>query len=498
MTSLTLDNVLACTRLPVLSPASVELMDLTLDPDAQPDDVDTLLRQDPALAQRIVRAVNSRHFGPDEPCTTIQRAVTYLGMSPIRSLAAGFSLMDVTTGYADDIDLLEYWRRGLISAAAARYVAVVTRCCNPQDAFIAALMQDIGMLALQTVVGGAYRDVLGGTDGNHRVLPRHERTVLGMTHAEAGAALARQWKLPERMIEPILRHHHRHAGATINIPIVNAVVLGCQISHLCMGGMRKPDVARAGAMSRRFFGLSSGDARMLLAGAAQDANRLAAGLAVMGEGLLDPDVIMTRASEAIVVHHCHQIEQAASLKPLQSALAASAAPAGVGDRISFGRDLAERFAQARDRGACLGLILIAIDDFAALRYDRGPEAANGVLAAVADTLREGSTGSTQIGLYEPGTLALLVPGASRFEAAKLAERKRQAIEQLEIDLGGTRDRVRVTACAGVAARDAETVEKLVGAPQLLYLADGALRSARVAGPNCVRVFSPRSARSSAA
>jgi diguanylate cyclase (GGDEF)-like protein len=498
MTSQTLDNVLACTRLPVLPPTSVELMDLALDPDVLPADVDTLLQHDPALAGQILRAVNSRHFHPDEPCTTIERAVTYLGMSPIRSLAVGFSLMDVTSCYGDDINLLDYWRRGLVSAAAARYVAVVTQGCNPQDAFIAALMQDIGMLAMQTALGNAYRDVMGRADGNHRALPRCERNLLGVTHAEVGAALARRWNLPDRIMEPILRHHFRHAGATINIPIVNAVVLGCQISHLCMGEMRQPDVARAGAMSRRFFGLSSADARMLLAGATQDAKTLAAGMSLDGGGLPDADAIMAQAGDAIVAHHCHQIEQASSIKPLESALAASAIPAGITDRMSFDRELAERYAQARERGECLGLILVTIDDFAALRYERGPEAANRVLAAVADALREGSTEGPEIGLYEPGTLAFVVPGATRFDAAKLAERRRQAIEQLPVEIGGADGRVYLTASAGVAARDAETAGKLVDAPQLLYLADGALRAARTAGRNCVRVFSPRPARPSTA
>ena len=79
----------------------------------------SLLQRDPVLATRILEAVNSRHFNPDEPCTTIERAVTYLGLSPSRSLSAGFALMEVTARYGNDIDLLDYWRRGLASAAAA-------------------------------------------------------------------------------------------------------------------------------------------------------------------------------------------------------------------------------------------------------------------------------------------------------------------------------------------------------------------------------------------
>jgi diguanylate cyclase (GGDEF)-like protein len=116
-----------------------------------------------------------------------------------------------------------------------------------------------------------------------------------------------------------------------------------------------------------------------------------------------------------------------------------------------------------------------------------------VLAAVAETLRDGSPGGTGTGLYEPGTVALVVPGASRFDAAKIAEQRRKAIERQPVDVGGAGGRVHVTASVGVAAMDAETAESLVEAAQLVNLADGALRAARAAGPNCVRVFNPRPA-----
>jgi diguanylate cyclase (GGDEF)-like protein len=493
MTAPILDKVLSCPSLPVLSPVAVELMDLIRNPLVEPADVDQLLDRDPVLAGKILDAVNSRHFELGQPCTTIDRAVATIGLHTLRSLAAGFSLMDLTTCYEVQLDLLDYWRRCLMSAAAARHIAVVTQGCNPQDAFIAALMQDIGMLAMQSALGQAYEDVLVRSNGNHRVLPRWERTQLGITHAEVGAVLGRQWNLPVRLVEPIQRHHYRHAGNSSHTPIVNTVVLGCQVSYLCTEPMREPDVARAGAMSRRLFGLSSTEARALLAGASGEARTLSAGLEEQGGLLADAGAILNVANEALLEHHCNHARQAATLEIPATVPAAQEGLIGIEDRAGFDRELAARFAQARAQGDCLSLILIEIDELAAPRDEHDPAAGDNVMNALAPVVRSDGPGDHTVSLYGPGAFAVIVPGASRFESAKLAERLRKAIARQRIEAGGADGELQVTATFGVAALEPDVAGRLEDPGPLLRLADQALRNARKAGRNCVRIFSPKAA-----
>ncbi len=51
----------------------------------------------------------------------------------------------------------------------------------------------------------------------------------------------------------------------------------------------------------------------------------------------------------------------------------------------------------------------------------------------------------------------------------------------------------MTASIGVAALEPEVADRLEDPGPLLRLADGALRTARRAGRNCVRIFSPKAA-----
>jgi diguanylate cyclase (GGDEF)-like protein len=492
MTNSILDTVISCPSLPVLPPVAVELMELIHDPDVEPAAIDALLKGDPELAAKILEAVNSQHFEPTNPCTTVGGAAQAIGLSPIRSLTAGFSLMDVTTCYESNLDLLDYWRRCLMSAGAARYIAAATQGCDPQDAFIAALMQDIGMLAMQTALGPVYFDLLSRAHGNHRLLPRWEKTSLGVTHAEVGAMLGRKWNLPVRLVEPIRRHHHRDAGDSDHTPIVNTVVLGCQISYLCTPPMRASDVARAGAMFRRFFDLSSSEARTLLVGASRDASSLSKQLVAKGDRFADTGTILAEANKALIADQCRQVREAPA--PIQPVVAPTVADglSGVGDRAGVERELATRFRRARSRGDCLSLILIEIDELATVRDGHGP-ASTAVMRALTPLLRDGDSGDRIVGLFGPGTFALIVPGASRFDSARLAEHLRQVIERQQIDTGGADGHLRVTASVGVAALEPVVAGRLAEPGPLLHLADEALRTARRAGRNCVRIFSPKAA-----
>ncbi len=177
MSSSTLDQVLSCPRLPTLPGVALSLMELTRNPDVELGDIADLVQNDQALTGKILKTVNSSYYGLSQPCATIRRALAYLGLSTVTSLVLGFSLVELTGSCDEEFDLPDYWRRCLASAAAARRIAMTTGACDPEEAFVAALMQDIGMLAMHAALKGDYDAVLCETGGNHFLLPHCERTA---------------------------------------------------------------------------------------------------------------------------------------------------------------------------------------------------------------------------------------------------------------------------------------------------------------------------------
>ena len=194
MSATSLDKVLSSPKLPTLPAVAVKLLQLTSDPDVEVGDIAELVQYDQALSAKILKTINSSYYSLQQPCPSIKRALAYLGLSTVKSLVLGFSLVDMTR-HNNGFDLMDYWRRCVYSAAAARRIAMVTGTCDPNEAFIAALMQDIGMLAMHSVLGDEYNQLLEETHGNHMMVPHCEHSSLGFDHAEVGAELGERWNL---------------------------------------------------------------------------------------------------------------------------------------------------------------------------------------------------------------------------------------------------------------------------------------------------------------
>ena len=491
-----LEKVLNCTSLPTLPQVAVKLLELTRDPDANLKAIADLVQKDQALATKILRTVNSSYYALAEPCPTIKRALAYLGLNTVKSLALGFSLVDVSRLGADGFDLVAYWQRALFSAAAARRFAIVTKSCDPDEAFLAGLLQDIGMLAMHAALGEEYHGVLSGCD-DHLGLPKVERDALGFTHPEVGARLGERWRLPGQIIEPI-RHHHFESPNDEGAPaLVRAVALGLQAATLVTASDRSAALRRMKRMSRQLFGIPPADEVTLLQTIFQDARELAGLLEVqVGE---QPDIssILAEAEEARIQHAFTVEREAERILESRAELAREAVTdglTGAGNRKFFDQQLAERFRNAYENGLPLALVLVDADRFKQLNDTLGHQAGDTVLKELARRLRDATGHDGVVCRYGGEEFAVVLPGAALQEAGGIAERLRKALEADRFDLsevGLGVDAIEVTASFGVAALEPQIASALSRPELLVQLADKALYAAKEAGRNCVRVFAPK-------
>ena len=504
MSAPTLDNILSSSKLPTLPTVAAKLLQLTSDPDVELRDIADLVQYDQALSAKILTTINSSYYSLAQPCPSITRALAYMGLSTVKSLVLGFSLVELTRSCEDSFDLMDYWRRCVYSAAAARRIALVTNACDPDEAFISALMQDVGMLAMHTVLGREYDQLLAGTDNNHMFLPRHETEALGFNHAEAGAGLGERWKLPGHLVEPIRQHHQRGNPFGQQNSLVNTVILGYRISNLVYAGDHKPVLDMVSAMSQSIFHMTPEDERTVLLETTEDARELSHLLDVQVGELPDIEALLADAGDAKIKHQAERDMHTA--QPRQAVM--SQAPesmtdglTGVGNREHFDRELPILFDKARRTDGCLGLILVAADRFSSLSDTLGTAAGEAALRAIAQRLYE-SLGQAGIVCRTGGEqFAVIVPGTMRLDAARMAERARRHIEREHVDLHDADtdvEAVQVTASIGIAALEPALVGSLHDSQLLIPLAARALDAARHAGGNCVRIFKPSSNRSDAA
>ncbi|MHC4106826.1 MAG: sensor domain-containing diguanylate cyclase [Planctomycetota bacterium] len=496
MSSDLLDKVLSCPNLPSLPSVAMQVLEVARDPDLELSQIADVVQHDQALCGKILRTVNSSYYGLAKPCPTITRALGYLGLSTVKSLVLGFSLVDSTSGTNAEFDLIHYWRRCLHAAAAARRIASTTEKVDPEEAFLAALMEDIGMLAIYEALGPRYLETVRQTGGDHEQLPTLETEGLGFTHAEAGARLAERWRLPGQLVASVRYHHRNVTGSEQFNQMVNAVLLAAQVSQVLTASHPKSAMAQLYSMASMLFGISPDDARALVSGTSEDVCELSTLLEVNVGDPIDVSRLLARAEDVKIEHEVQMRREADQLRESNEQLARQAMTDGltqVGNRQRFDQELDSLFQQAKAFNGCLALILVDADDFKRINDTHGHPVGDAVLVELARRLTDHLGDRGLVCRYGGEEFAILVSGAERPQAAKMAESLRKALEARPMDLRagnvGT-DSVAVTASFGVAVLEPAVVEVLASPHRLIQAADGALYAAKQAGRNCVRVFNP--------
>ncbi len=210
-------------NLPPLPEVTRQLMSVLGNDDASANDVAKVLSADQALAGKVLKLVNSSFYGVPKEVTTISRAVVILGFTGIRNLALGFGSVETLQKLGSGMDMNEFWGHALANGAACQaLVPHLKQRMDPEEAFIAGLMHDIGAYVLATAVPDIYGPILADSQGDRLA---RETEEIGLTHAQIGQGLLQFWQLPDPFADAA-RYHHDVAKATDGErPLTNLVAL---------------------------------------------------------------------------------------------------------------------------------------------------------------------------------------------------------------------------------------------------------------------------------
>ncbi|MBL4591339.1 MAG: HDOD domain-containing protein, partial [Phycisphaerales bacterium] len=209
-------EILSCPALPSLPAVALKVLELTSDPDVKIDVLAKQIQNDQALSTKILRTVNSSFYGLRKRCASIEKALVYLGLGPVKSLVLGFSLVStLDESYDERFDYISYWQRGLHTAIAGKIIAERAGSLDIADeVFLAGLFQDIGMVAMYKTIGYEYLETVEKTEGVHGRLSKYELEAFELQHQSVGAALAEKWRLPEEIVIPVKFHERPTACPT--------------------------------------------------------------------------------------------------------------------------------------------------------------------------------------------------------------------------------------------------------------------------------------------
>lgn len=202
--------------LPVLSAVANKALALMRHENVTNNQLDELIRQDPALTQRVLHMSNSPFYAGRSESRTITAAIGRLGLRQLRNLivmAASGELFDAGDPIAQNL-----WDHSIASAIAGQIMADHFKCAGTEEAFIASMLHDVGKLIIYRQVGDDYGRMLSeAQSGGRLILQSENATFKYFDHCTVGALTVRKWRLDESVSESVRFHHNLETSVPNNL-----------------------------------------------------------------------------------------------------------------------------------------------------------------------------------------------------------------------------------------------------------------------------------------
>ncbi len=249
-------------ELPPLPLVVQKLLQVVGDEKSSAKDLTQALEADQALTGKVLKLVNSSFYGFSGKISTLSRAVVILGYSAIRNLAMGLAAYDALKKMKSTIDWNLFWSHSITCAGGSLGVAKRLKYSDPEEAFIAGLLHDLGFFVLSLVCPDEFKQFM--TSDYRRDLER-ENELFGANHAEIGMRLLEHWKLPESLCRVARFHHSSKHTTSEEEPLISIVRLADIIASVKGNFFIEIAAKEMVAESLGTAGLSIADCTKLLA-----------------------------------------------------------------------------------------------------------------------------------------------------------------------------------------------------------------------------------------
>jgi len=484
----------ASNRLPSPPGVALRILELARSDDTSMEDMAKTISSDPALTSRLLKFVNSPSAGFGRQISTLDEAVNQIGLRGVQLMALSFSL--VSSGKVEvcpGFELDRFWSRSLACAVAAKILARTAGRLDPNEGFIMGLLLHIGQLAMACGVPKDYQAVLEAfTTQERQTLSAIEQEQLGATHIGVGARLLAQWKLPEEIWQAIAQTEKLPEGSRSSgrISAAQALHIADVVATLLCDtkeqrGGKVEEILR---LMQDSFDCDETAWATLYDQIVLEWKAYGQLLSVKaGTDKSFRDLQDEARDQIAALSVATQIENLGIKEQNQQLLQRTRTDAltGIANRAAFDERLTGELERARRTQCPLALCLLDIDHFKKFNDTHGHQVGDQVLQSVARSLDSTIRKMDLVARYGGEEFAVIAPECNPVKAASLAERLREAVEEIRLEAGG--QTLRVTTSVGVAFALWPGFER--SEAELIKSADLKLYEAKHAGRNCCRLES---------
>jgi len=196
--------------LPSIPQVYVSIVEELQKPDPSMHNVSELIQADLGLGTKILQMVNSSFFGLPNHISSIQQAVSFLGMDIIKAMVfsvkvfSQFQSSIISPALLDDLMkhslIVGRYTKNIIEAEQGNKYDI-------ENAFISGCFHDVGKLVFCAYMPKRYRQMPEYIAEHKCSNEDAEKALIGATHGEVGAYMLGLWGLKDVVVEAILFHH---------------------------------------------------------------------------------------------------------------------------------------------------------------------------------------------------------------------------------------------------------------------------------------------------
>jgi HD-like signal output (HDOD) protein len=199
-----------------LPEVTAQIIKTVEDPKSSAQQLHKIVSYDPALVTRILKVVNSSFYGLPGQIASIDRAIVLLGLNAVKNIAVAASIGQLFRGVklCEGFTAKDLWKHCIAVGVVAREIAKQMKVPLGDEAFLAGMIHDVGLLVSLQTAPEQLRNVCEAARNNDSAdFCQLEREAMnGLDHQMLGAGLAELWKFP-MSCRLVAGHHHQPSSS---------------------------------------------------------------------------------------------------------------------------------------------------------------------------------------------------------------------------------------------------------------------------------------------
>jgi len=197
--------------LPTLPVVMTKLSDTIADPDCCAKNIVDILNNDPAIASKILKTVNSPLFSVTKrTIDNLQHAIVHLGFKEVQNIALSTAIIQMFKNSKGKLfDMKEFWKHSMFTSLVAIEIGkkLPELKLKSDELHLSGLLHGIGKIILDSHFSEDFEKSMSLALHGNLPLYQAEEIVMGISHCELGYMVALNWNLPAAAVNTIRFYH---------------------------------------------------------------------------------------------------------------------------------------------------------------------------------------------------------------------------------------------------------------------------------------------------